>query len=160
MAISSPSSKSAVIAVVVSFFVVAADGGSGGGGGGGGELVENVEVPLPLGLPDQAHFFKQEGPDLRPHEVRRSIKLNLNEFSEAARVVIANRARVSERFQDRVRLHHLLLQRLFAAAHAHASFEPTTTATRVVALRFAHRGKVLHHDLGGLRFPRPRLPRH
>ena len=78
-------------------------------GGAVAELVEDVEVSLRVVDADDATALEEVRPDRRAADPVLLIELNLHEFAEPRRVVVAHRLGVAESFQQRVGLEHLLL---------------------------------------------------
>mmetsp|Transcript_21266 Transcript_21266/g.82528 ORF Transcript_21266/g.82528 Transcript_21266/m.82528 type:complete len:333 (+) Transcript_21266:994-1992(+) len=78
-----------------------------------GELVEDVVVPLALGLRDDPRLLKQVLGDLGAANVAVGVELDLDELAEAGRVVVAASLGVTESLQHRDGLqHHVLDVRL------------------------------------------------
>lgn len=72
------------------------------------ELVKNVVVALSGRVKRQAHLFQQVRLHLGAHEVSGAAKAQLDEFSKAGRVVVAERPGVAKGFEDGIRLQHAL----------------------------------------------------
>ena len=62
---------------------------------------------LPVRRRDEARLFQQVRHDRCARNVPRTVKVHLDELAKAARVVVAQRASVAERLQDRVALQNL-----------------------------------------------------
>lgn len=76
--------------------------------GGFEKLVEDVVVPFAWARVDKADFFQQVRFDTSAHELPILGERNIDVFSKAGGIVVANGSGISECFQNRVRLQDLL----------------------------------------------------
>ena len=72
-------------------------------------MVEDVVIPLLVGLVDYPGLLEQVGPHGGADDVVGVVEADFDVFAEARGIVVSRRLRISDRLHDRVRSQHFLL---------------------------------------------------